>query len=143
MAVYTEPSDEELTAFVGRYDIGPVLAAKGIAEGVENSNFLLHTETGLHILTLYERRVRAEDLPFFLGLMEHLAARGVTCPQPVVDREGSARSARSRAGRRRSSRSSTGWACAGRACPIARRSGRRWRGSTSPARTFPARARTR
>jgi homoserine kinase type II len=90
MAVYTEVSDEELSQFLAAYDLGNVLSFKGIAEGVENSNFLLHTEAGQFILTPYEKRVRIEDLPFFLGLMQHLAARGVTCPQPVADRNGSA-----------------------------------------------------
>lgn len=90
MAVYTEVADEELAAFVARYDIGAVLAVKGIAEGVENSNFLLHTERGFYILTLYEKRVKEEDLPFFIGLMRHLAQRGITCPQPVLNREGEA-----------------------------------------------------
>ncbi len=90
MAVYTEVSDEELSAFVDQYDIGPVLAAKGIAEGVENSNYLIHTGTGFYILTLYEKRVNEQDLPFFIGLMEHLARKGLNCPQPVRDRTGSA-----------------------------------------------------
>lgn len=90
MAVYTEVSDEELSAFVARYDIGAVLAAKGIAEGVENSNYLIHTEKGFYILTLYEKRVKEGDLPFFIGLMEHLAARGLNCPLPVKDRSGEA-----------------------------------------------------
>lgn len=88
MAVYTEVSDEELEAFVAQYPLGAVLSLKGIAEGVENSNFLLVTETGSHILTLYEKRVRRSDLPFFLGLMEHLAAKGVECPLPVKARDG-------------------------------------------------------
>ena len=83
MAVYTEVTDEALGAFLARYDLGRVTSFKGIAEGVENSNFLLRTEAGQFILTLYEKRVHEEDLPFFIGLMEHLAARGVTCPQPV------------------------------------------------------------
>ncbi|WP_406856584.1 homoserine kinase [Alsobacter sp. KACC 23698] len=90
MAVYTDVSDEELSAFASRYDLGAVLAAKGIAEGVENSNYLLHTEKGFYILTLYEKRVREEDLPFFIGLMQHLAAAGLTCPVPVRNREGEA-----------------------------------------------------
>ncbi len=90
MAVYTEVPDDELSAFVAGYDIGAVLAAKGIAEGVENSNFLLHTESGFFILTLYEKRVREGDLPFFIGLMEHLAAKGLVCPQPVKNRKGEA-----------------------------------------------------
>jgi homoserine kinase type II len=88
MAVYTDVAVEELTAFLAAYDLGDLLAYKGIAEGVENSNFLLHTRRGYFILTLYEKRVAAADLPFFLGLMEHLAARGLTCPQPVKTRAG-------------------------------------------------------
>src|SRR5262247_4653588 len=88
MAVYTDVSAEDLTRFLAAYDIGELLAYKGIAEGVENSNFLVHTGAGNFILTLYEKRVAAQDLPFFLGLMEHLAARGLTCPQPVKTRGG-------------------------------------------------------
>src|SRR3954452_6445919 len=90
MAVYTEVSDEELAAFLATYDIGPALSYKGIAEGVENTNYVLHTGAGYFILTLYEKRVRQDDLPFFLGLMGHLAERGLTCPQPVRDRSGAA-----------------------------------------------------
>ncbi len=88
MAVYTAVSAEELEAFIGGYDIGGLLSYKGIAEGVENSNFLLHTQAGHFILTLYEKRVAAKDVPFFLALMEHLAARGINCPQPVKNRKG-------------------------------------------------------
>jgi homoserine kinase type II len=90
MAVYTEVADGDLEAFVAGYDIGTVLSAKGIAEGVENSNYLLVTSAGTFILTLYEKRVAPEDLPFFLGLMEHLAERGVNCPVPVRNRKGEA-----------------------------------------------------
>ncbi|MFD1624280.1 homoserine kinase [Azospirillum griseum] len=88
MAVYTEVSDEDLSAFVAQYDLGAVLSCKGIAEGVENSNFLLVTERGPYILTLYEKRTKREDLPFFLGLMEHLAVKGVASPLPVAGRDG-------------------------------------------------------
>jgi homoserine kinase type II len=88
MAVYTEIADAELIDFVASYDIGHVLSCKGIAEGVENSNYLLRTDKGPYILTLYEKRVDPADLPFFLGLMEHLAARGLTCPLPVHNRKG-------------------------------------------------------
>jgi homoserine kinase type II len=88
MAVYTDVAAEDLAAFLAGYDIGELLAYKGIAEGVENSNFLVHTSRGYFILTLYERRVAAKDLPFFLGLMEHLHARGITCPQPVKNKTG-------------------------------------------------------
>jgi homoserine kinase type II len=87
MAVYTDVSDEELEAFIASYDLGALTSFKGIAEGVENSNYLVHTEAGPFILTLYEKRVRPEDLPYFLALMEHLAARGISCPLPVRDRE--------------------------------------------------------
>ncbi len=88
MAVYTDVAAEDLAPFLAGYDVGELLAYKGIAEGVENSNFLVHTSRGYFILTLYERRVAARDLPFFLGLMEHLAGRGITCPQPVKNRAG-------------------------------------------------------
>jgi homoserine kinase type II len=90
MAVYTEVSNGELEAFVALYDIGQVASCKGIAEGVENSNFLLSTDRSRYILTLYEKRVAREDLPFFLGLMDHLAARGIVCPTPIHQRSGSA-----------------------------------------------------
>ncbi len=88
MAVYTEVSDEALTDFLAGYDIGRAVAFRGIAEGVENSNFALKTTQGDFILTLYERRVDPAELPWFLGLMEHLAARGLPCPLPVRSRDG-------------------------------------------------------
>ena len=90
MAVYTEIADDEIDRFIAGYDIGAVLSFKGIAEGVENSNYLVVTETGPYILTLYEKRVDPRDLPFFIGLMDHLAGRGLTCPQPVRNRAGEA-----------------------------------------------------
>lgn len=90
MAVYTEVPDAELSAFLAAYEIGTLLSYKGIAEGVENTNFFLHTTRGNFILTLYEKRVNAGDLPFFLNLMEHLARRGLACPQPVRNRSGEA-----------------------------------------------------
>ena len=90
MAVYTEISDDELREFTALYDIGAVLSCKGIAEGVENSNFLLTTERGNFILTLYEKRVAREDLPFFIALMDHLAHQGVACPTPVRAKDGEA-----------------------------------------------------
>jgi homoserine kinase type II len=88
MAVYTDVAAEELAEFLKAYDIGEVLSYKGIAEGVENSNFLLHTTSGSFFLTLYEKRVALADLPFFLGLMGHLASHGIRCPQPVKMRDG-------------------------------------------------------
>jgi homoserine kinase type II len=88
MAVYTEVTDEELTALISSYGLGDLLSYKGIAEGVENTNYVVHTSKGTFILTLYERRVAREDLPFFLGLLEHLSRRGVSCPLPVRDLKG-------------------------------------------------------
>jgi len=90
MAVYTDVDDDELRRFLAEYDIGEVVSCKGIAEGVENSNYLLRTTVGLFILTLYEKRVAPADLPFFIGLMEHLAAEGLACPTPVKARDGEA-----------------------------------------------------
>ncbi len=94
MAVYTEITDEELSAFLVGYDIGHLTAFRGIAEGVENSNFLLRTEKdgqeSDYILTLYEKRVNPDDLPWFLGFMRHLATKGVSCPLPVCGRDGEA-----------------------------------------------------
>ncbi len=87
MAVYTRITDDALDAFVARYDIGSVESCTGIAQGVENSNYMLRTESGNYILTLYEKRVRAEDLPFYLGLMTHLAAQGFPCPVPITNRQ--------------------------------------------------------
>lgn len=90
MAVYTEIEDDELRDFVAQYDIGTVLACKGIAEGVENSNFMLQTDLGTYILTIYEKRVNPDDLPFFLGLLDHLSSKGIPCPPTVHGRDGRA-----------------------------------------------------
>ena len=90
MAVYTEVTDDALAAFLADYDIGTAVAFRGITEGVENSNYSLRTTGGDFILTLYEKRVDPTELPWFLGLMEHLAGRGVVCPQPVRGRDGAA-----------------------------------------------------
>ena len=90
MAVYTDVAADELAAFLADYDIGELLSYKGIAEGVENTNYAVHTTRGSFILTLYEKRVARDDLPFFLALLEHLAASGISCPTPVRDRWGKA-----------------------------------------------------
>lgn len=90
MAVYTSVPAETLTAFLRGYDVGRLIAVKGIAEGVENSNYLIDTDRGRYFLTLYEKRVDAGDLPYFLALMEHLAAAGMPVPRPVADRGGKA-----------------------------------------------------
>lgn len=88
MAVYTDVSAAQISAFLELYDIGTLTSFHGIAEGVENSNFLLQTTKATFILTLYEKRVAREDLPFFISLMQHLAAHGLSCPQPVAARSG-------------------------------------------------------
>ena len=88
MAVYTEVTDDELARLIADYGLGELLSCKGIAEGVENTNYVVHTSRGTFILTLYERRVDKADLPFFLGLLEHLNRRGVSCPLPVRNLEG-------------------------------------------------------
>jgi homoserine kinase type II len=90
MAVYTDVAAEDVAEFLSGYDIGRLVSLKGIAEGVENSNYLLLTDQAPFILTLYEKRVRREDLPFFLGLMEHLAKAGVPCPTPLHGNDGAA-----------------------------------------------------
>jgi len=90
MAVYTEVADEDMAAFVARYGLGRLHSYKGIAEGVENTNYLVTTDKGRFILTVYEKRVSVDDLPFFLGLMEHLVRRGLTCPSPIRDVQGEA-----------------------------------------------------
>jgi homoserine kinase type II len=88
VAVYTDITEDDLSSFLTAYDAGTLLSYKGIAEGVENSNFLLHTTKGPFILTLYEKRVDRDDLPFFLGLMHHLAERGLSCPLPLPRKDG-------------------------------------------------------
>ena len=88
MAVYTDVSDEDIARFVAEYDIGNVISFKGIAEGVENTNFLLQTDQASFILTLYEKRVNPDDLPFYLGLMDHLSAKGLNCPTPIHGKDG-------------------------------------------------------
>ena len=88
MAVYTDISEGELATFMDGYALGDLLSYKGIAEGVENSNFLLHMSSGAYILTLYEKRVNPDDLPFFLGLMQHLSDKGINCPLPVARGDG-------------------------------------------------------
>jgi homoserine kinase type II len=90
MAVYTDVPDDELRSFLADYALGEAVSCKGIAEGVENSNYLLRTEHGIYILTLYEKRVDPADLPFFLALLDHLAGKGVACPTPIHARDGTA-----------------------------------------------------
>jgi homoserine kinase type II len=88
LAVYTDISEDDLKSFLGQYDVGELTSYKGIAEGVENTNFLLHTTKDPLILTLYEKRVEKSDLPFFLGLKQHLFAKGLSCPLPLPRKDG-------------------------------------------------------
>jgi homoserine kinase type II len=88
LAVYTHVSAEALGEFLARYDVGELVSAKGIAEGVENSNYLVDTTRGRFILTLYEKRVEADDLPFFMAMLDHLAERGQPVPPAIKDRAG-------------------------------------------------------
>ena len=147
MAVYTEVSDDELEAFLAEYDIGEPESFKGIAEGVENSNYLLTTTKGPYFLTLYEKRVDPKDLPFFLGLMDHLAARGINCPRPIHGRDGKA--LRTLAGRPAAITTFLQglWPRRMTLEPLRRRSARRWPPCTWPAATSrssgPMRCRSR
>ena len=143
MAVYTDITEGELGAFLQDYALGELLSYKGIAEGVENSNFLLHTSSGAYILTLYEKRVDGADLPFFLGLMEHLAKKGISCPLPVHRRDGQVIGAARRASGRRDHlpRRHVDAPADGR--PIAARSARRWPACTLPAPISRCRAQMR
>jgi homoserine kinase type II len=88
MAVYTHVSAEDMAAFLGRFDVGKLVSAKGIAEGVQNSNYLIETSQNRFILTLYEKLVKAEDLPFFLGLMNHYADADLPVPRVIANLQG-------------------------------------------------------
>ena len=90
MAVYTKVDDQTLAEFLDKYDAGQATSFKGIAEGVENSNYLLSTTKEQYILTLYEKRANPEDLPYFLNMMEHIADKGLPSPRPIRDRSGKA-----------------------------------------------------
>ncbi|MEO0451415.1 MAG: homoserine kinase [Pseudomonadota bacterium] len=90
MAVYTSVSDDQLADFLAEYELGEAIAFKGIAEGVENSNYYLETTAGRFILTLFEKRANPEDLPYFIALKQHLAEHGFSCPLPVAGKDGSA-----------------------------------------------------
>jgi len=88
LAVYTHVSAEALAAFLTQFDVGELVSAKGIAEGVENSNYLVDTTQDRFILTLYEKRVAAQDLPYFMALLDHLADKGLPVPPAIKDRDG-------------------------------------------------------
>ncbi len=135
MAVYTDVSDEDLAVFLADYDLGEATGFKGIAEGVSNSNFLLSTERGRFILTIYEARTESAALPFFVGLMEHLAARGVSCPAPIRRRDGAIIGALG--GKPAAIVSTlTGSRCAGPRPPIAGKPVPAWPACILPARIF-------
>ena len=88
MAVYTPLTSEDVAALLAQYDIGAAISCEGIAEGVENTNYKLTTASGRYILTIFEKRVAEADLPFFMGVMERLAARGFPAPKPIANRDG-------------------------------------------------------
>ena len=88
LAVYTQVSAEALSAFLAKFDVGDLVSAKGIAEGVENSNYLVETTRDRFILTLYEKRVAADDLPYFMALLGHAASAGQPVPGAIADRSG-------------------------------------------------------
>jgi len=90
MAVYTRIGAEEMAALIAQFDVGELTSAKGIAEGVSNSNWLIETTRARFILTVYEERTEARDLPFFLSLLDHLAAAGCPVPRTIHDRSGAA-----------------------------------------------------
>ena len=136
MAVYTDVTFEDLEELLAGYDIGAPLSFKGIAEGVENTNFYLQTDRGSYFLTLYEKRVQESDLPFFLGLMEHLAARGIACPAAGAAQGRRAVDARQRPSGGARQLSDRPVPAAARRRRIARRPAMRWRGCTRRARTL-------
>jgi homoserine kinase type II len=136
MAVYTDVTDEELAGFLAAYDVGSAISFKGIAEGVENSNFMLETQSGRFILTVYERRVDGGDLPFFLGLMQWLASRDYPSAAPIANREGET------LGRLRDKPFCLVFRCAGRRRPTAGKRARGWDGCTTPPRATTALAAT-
>jgi len=88
VAVFTKLNDNDFTSILRLYDIGELVSFEGISEGVENTNYKLTTSKNTYILTIYEKRVRAEDLPFFMSLMVELNRVSFPCPEPIVDKNG-------------------------------------------------------
>ena len=88
MAVYTKLEKEEIDNFFSKYNLGKIYDYHGIKEGIENTNYLIKSEKGKFILTLYEKRVDASDLPFFMGLMRNLNDSKFKCPEPIINRNG-------------------------------------------------------
>jgi homoserine kinase type II len=85
MSVFTTVTPDDMATWLQRYTLGTLTGLRGIAAGIENTNYFLDTTEGRYVLTLFEK-LRAEELPFYLDLMSHLAARGIPCPAPVADR---------------------------------------------------------
>ena len=88
MAVYTKVSKVGIQSILSKYNIGKLIKYEEIQEGIENSNFKVTTTDGTFILTIYEKRVKEEDLPYFINLMDHLSSNGINCPKPIKDKSG-------------------------------------------------------
>ena len=88
MAVYTKVSKVGIQSILSKYDVGKLIKYEEIQEGIENSNFKVTTTDGTFILTIYEKRVKEEDLPYFINLMSHLSGNGINCPKPIKDKSG-------------------------------------------------------
>ena len=85
MAVYTSIDKQTLGAFLEDYKIGELKIFEGILEGVENTNYKIHTTNGLYILTIFEKRVKGDELPFFIELQKHLSVKKIKCPTPIIN----------------------------------------------------------
>ena len=87
MAVYTKLKQEEINNILLNYKLGKLNKFEGIKEGIENTNYSIQTEKGKYILTIYERRVKETDLPFFSNLMVELSKNGFVCPKPIANKD--------------------------------------------------------
>ena len=88
MAVFTHLSKADIENFLGHYPVGNLLSFEGIAQGIDNTNYKIETSAGKYVLTIFEKRINPDDLPFFLGFMNHLSHNGIICPAPVTRNDG-------------------------------------------------------
>ena len=89
MAVYTKITHQQIASHLSNYSIGELVSFAEIVEGIDNSNFILETKIGKYILTIFEKRINEKDLPFFINFKLHLARKGINCPRPIIDNNGS------------------------------------------------------